>query len=143
MLERLRPRLKVFTDENSRELFDLPDAPRPDPEVPVPPRFIAEFDNLLLSHADRTRVLTPEARKQVFGAPNGVFPGTFLVDGFVRGSWKIRERGAEAALEVLPFQRISTKDRDELQRLGLQLLEFTAPGNAGGVRFSELAQSGR
>ncbi|MEU4313179.1 winged helix DNA-binding domain-containing protein [Nocardia sp. NPDC024068] len=64
IVQTMRPDLAVFTDEDGRELFDLPDAPRPDPDTPAPPRFLYDFDNLLLSHADRSRVLTEAYRRQ-------------------------------------------------------------------------------
>jgi hypothetical protein len=141
VVDGLRAQLNVFADEQGRELFDLPDAPRPEPDTPVPPRFIAEFDNLLLSHADRTRVLSAEARKRVFGVRNGVFPGTVLVDGFVRGTWRIRGGRDAATLEIEPYQRISKKDLAALESAGARLLRFAAPGRTAGIRFRELAES--
>ena len=86
VLERLRPQLRVFRDERGRELFDLPAAPRPDDDVPAPPRFLPEFDNLVLSHADRTRVLADEHRGAVV-TKNLRVRATFLWDGFVCGTW--------------------------------------------------------
>ncbi|WP_027932953.1 winged helix DNA-binding domain-containing protein [Amycolatopsis thermoflava] len=139
VVDRLRPRLRVFRTEQGREVFDLPEAPRPDPATPAPPRFIAEFDNLLLSHADRTRVLPDDARKRVFGVPNGVFPGTVLVDGLVRGSWRIVRSRAGATLEVEPYGRVSKKDRDALESAGARLVRFAVGEDACDIRFAAVA----
>jgi hypothetical protein len=100
-------------------LLDLPDAPRPDPDTPAPVRFLPPFDNLLLSHADRTRVISDEARKAMNTA-NGLVPGTFLVDGFVRGRW--RAEGDTVTLTA--FYRLSTKDKKALQAEGSRLAGF-------------------
>src|SRR5215213_8127679 len=75
VFERLRPRLRTFRDEEGTELFDLPGAPRPDPDTPAPARFVAAFDNLILSHADRTRIIATEHRKAI-ASKNGMVPAT-------------------------------------------------------------------
>jgi hypothetical protein len=126
VVEPLRPSLAVFTDESGRELFDLPDAPRPPADLPVPVRFLPEFDNLLLSHADRTRVMSEELRKRLFGVKNGVFPGTFLVDGFLRGAWRITRQRKAATLTITPWAKVSKKDTAALVREGARMLEFAA-----------------
>ncbi|MFE6717983.1 winged helix DNA-binding domain-containing protein [Streptomyces albidoflavus] len=100
-LEALRPELAVFRDEHGTELFDLPDAPRPGPEVPVPPRLLPEFDNLLLSHADRTRVL-PDAHRPRLWTGNQSHP-VLLLDGRTAGLWHHTREGARATLTVRPF----------------------------------------
>ena len=135
--ERLRPRLVTFRDEQGKELFDLPDAPRPDPDTPSPPRFLPEFDNLILSHADRTRVISDDYRR-VIASRNGMVPATVLVDGFVRGTWKTERTRGKVTLVIEPFEPLPKMDRDALAAEGERLIGFLAePEGAEGfeVRF--------
>jgi Winged helix DNA-binding domain len=124
--DRLRPALRTFRDENGIELFDLDDAPRPDPGSPAPIRLVAEYDNLILSHADRSRVMDDEARARIF-TPNGQFPGTVLIDGFVRGMWRITRSAGAATCVVETFGKVSGPDRDHISAEARRLLEFAAP----------------
>lgn len=126
VVEPLRPRLRSFTDPAGRELFDLPDAPRPPADLPVPVRFLPEFDNLLLSHADRTRVMSEPHRKRLFSAKNGLFPGTFLVDGFLCGQWRISKQRTAATLTITPWTKVTKKDTAALLREGRRMLDFAA-----------------
>ncbi len=137
--ERLRSRLRAFRDEHGNELFDLPDAPRPDPVTPAPPRFLPEFDNLILSHADRTRVIANDYRKAI-ASKNGMVPATVLVDGFVRGTWKMERTRGKATLVIEPFEPLPKKDRDPLAAEGERLVRFIAEpegAEAFEVRFAE------
>src|SRR5580692_11152067 len=130
-LTRLRgviERLRTFRDEQGRELFDLPDAPRPDPDTPAPVRLVAEFDNLVLSHADRTRVISEPDRQRLY-TKNGIFPGTVLIDGFVRGMWRITIARRAAVLAVEMFGPVGGHERDAVAAEGERLLEFAAPGS--------------
>jgi hypothetical protein len=124
-VEGMRSELRVFRDEAGKELFDVPDAPLPDPDTPAPPRFLPEYDNLILAYADRTRMLSDEQRKTVW-TKNGLL-ATALVDGGVAATWKIvRERG-RVSLDVDPLVRIAKRDRTALEAEGLRLLAFTDP----------------
>ena len=140
-LARLRPELRVFHDEAGRELFDLPDAPRPDQRTPVPPRFLPEFDNLLVAHADRGRIMTDEHRRRVI--TGSLVRATVLVDGFVRGTWTIkRERGA-ATLTVELFAPLPADDQATVAEEGARLLAFTSPdADVHQIRFTPAGAPG-
>jgi hypothetical protein len=135
--ERLRPRLRTFRDAHGKELFDLPDAPRPDPDTPAPVRFVPEFDNLILSHADRTRVIADDYRKAI-ASKNGMVPATVLVDGFVRGTWKAERARKRATISIRPFERLPKGDRDALAEEGERLVRFVGEdAESFEVRFDE------
>jgi len=123
-----------FHAEDGRELFDLPDAPRPDPDIPAPPRFLYDFDNLLLSHADRSRVATVEAAQQDYGT--NIQPCMLLVDGFAKGQWKLTRTRGSAVLNIRPFLRLSKKDIAAITAEGGRLLSFAAAGDSHDLRFS-------
>jgi hypothetical protein len=126
VLERLRPLLRTFRGEDGRELFDLPDAPRPDPTTSAPARFLPEYDNVLLSHADRKRFAAPGRRVAVTG--DWVGRGAALSDGVVVGSW--RRDGADLALRLavaLPKRAVAAVVAE-----GRRLLAFLEDGRPVG-----------
>lgn len=125
VLERLRPRLAVFRNEYGVELFDLPDAPRPDLDVRAPVRFLPEYDNVLASRADRTRVISDQFRTRVM-TRNGM-RATFLVDGQVAGAWKLHRAKGRATLDIDPFRPLRAGERSEVEAEGARLLAFAAP----------------
>lgn len=132
----LRPKLAVFRDERGRELFDLRRAPRPPAGTPAPVRFLPDYDNLLLAHADRTRVVSDAHRTRLVTKNLQVLP-TFLVDGFVAGSWRIERARSACVLVLTAFQPLSRKAKGELLEEGAALVRF-AEGDPTGVevRFS-------
>ncbi|MGH3648210.1 MAG: DNA glycosylase AlkZ-like family protein, partial [Micromonosporaceae bacterium] len=116
--------LRSFRDETGRELYDLPDAPRPDPDTPAPPRFLPEYDNLLLSYADRTRV-NPDRRRVPLPPGNGAAGGSVLLDGLWQGEWAVRRAGDTARLAVTLYRPAA--DVTALTTEGEALLAFLAP----------------
>jgi hypothetical protein len=126
VLDGLRPRLRTFRDERKRELFDLPDAPRPPADTPVPVRFLPGFDNAILGHHDRSRIIADEHRPKVTTKNLQVLP-TFLVDGFVAGTWKISGAGAKAKLTLSPFAPLMAAVKAKLTEEAKELLSFVEP----------------
>ena len=120
----LRPRLVTFEDEHGRQLFDVPGAPLPDPSTPAPVRFLPPFDNVLVAHSDRTRVV-PDHYRQVVTANLG--RPALLVDGFVRG-WA--RAGGDGTLAVELYDEVDAAQRAAIEDEGRALLRFVAAGAA-------------
>ena len=118
VVERLRPRLMTFRDERGRELFDLPAAPRPDPDTPAPVRYLPEYDNVLLSHDDRSRFVSAPDRA-LLGPGWSVGWGSVLHDGLVRATWR-----AEADGIVVRHVPLSKKAVASIAAEGRRLARF-------------------
>jgi hypothetical protein len=137
--ERLRPQLVTFRDENGVELFDLPDVPRPDADTPAPPRLLPEFDNLLLSHADRSRVVPAEYRGRAWQGNQAY--RTLLVDGFLQGVWRLEESRDQAVLMVEPFGTLSKRQRDEVVEEGQRMLSVLSEASSHDIRFGAVVRA--
>lgn len=119
-LDRLEP-LRRFRDEQGRELLDVPRAPLPDADTPAPIRFLPKWDNVLLAFVDRSRVLPEEYRKRVIRM-NGDVAQTFLVDGFVAGTWRVED----GRVVTEPFAKLSRPVQRELKDEAARLEAFLA-----------------
>ena len=138
VVERLRDRLVVFRGEDGRELFDLPDAPRPDPETPAPVRLLGEYDNVLLGHADRTRIIPADFPWTAMLAPRR-FVNNLLVDGRLRATWWLEREGkTRVTLAIRPFGRLPRGVRQEVGDEARRMVDFAAgDAKARDVRFEE------
>lgn len=121
-VERLRPRLRTFRDEKGRELFDVTRAPIADADVAAPPRFLPEYDNSFLAHADRSRIVDDADRRRVFV----VGSGALLVDGFIGGTWRVSRSASRARLTVDGFRQLDRAEEVAVSDEGERLLEFVA-----------------
>jgi hypothetical protein len=115
--------LDTLTDERGRVLYDLPGAPRPDGDTPAPPRFLPEFDNLVLGHADRSRIV-PGAHRGAITTKNLRVRATFTWDGFVAGTWEIRREKATATLVMSPFEPLPAEAVAPLTAEAERVLRF-------------------
>jgi Winged helix DNA-binding domain len=135
-VEELRAMLVTFRDEAGAELFDLQDAPRPPGDAPAPVRLVAEFDNLVLSHADRTRIFAGVDMARMYSI-NGIVPGSVLVDGFVAGLWRIATARKAATVTIELWEEVT--DRRAITSEAERLLAFAAPGATHDIRFGSLS----
>ena len=124
--ERLRPELVTFRADDGRELFDLPDAPRPGGSVPAPVRFLADYDNLLLAHADRSR-FGDAAVREALAYREGPYPSYLLVDGRVAGAWYPRVEGASVTAVVNRVWELDASAADAIRTEGDAMLRFNYP----------------
>jgi hypothetical protein len=124
--DRLRPQLRTYVDEDGRELLDHPDAPRPPPDVPAPVRFLPEYDNVLLSHADRRRVI-PDGRRVPLPPGDGARAGTVLVDGDLRATWVVTRDGGSATLRVSARPALPAAEEIDVTQEAERLLALVAP----------------
>lgn len=128
--ERLRPTLRTFRDENGRELFDIRHGLLPDAKTAVPPRFLPEYDNILLGHQDRSRIATAMDYPRVVG------DASLLVDGFVRATWRVERSGTRALLRIGPFAPLAQRDRSAVTAEGKRLLALLAPGQKAEIAIT-------
>jgi len=129
-IERLRPGLVTFRDERGRELFDVPEGPRPGPDTPAPVRFLPEYDNVMLSHVDRSRVICDEDGRvlwRLLTQAGGIHFATITVDGFLGGAWRVARTGDAAVLAVWLFRRPAKKEVAAIEQEGAELLTLVAP----------------
>lgn len=146
VVERLGDRVLRFAAEPApgrsrpREVLDVPDGPRPPAQTPAPVRFLPDLDNVLLGHADRTRIVSDD-RRRAMQSRNGVVPGTVLVDGEVAATWRVererldpgpgRRRREHATLVVTPFAPLAAHHRREVAQEAEAFVEFFADDAAG------------
>jgi DNA glycosylase AlkZ-like len=122
VFERLRPRLRTVRDEDGRELHDVPRGPLPDPDLPAPVRFLPEYDNVLIGHKDRTRIV-PE------GIPrwSEIGWGSILVDGMGAARWRLFEMKTDATMRIEPFRRLTPEEQADVKEEAGRLARFLAP----------------
>jgi Winged helix DNA-binding domain len=119
----LRPQLRTFRDARGRELFDLPNAPRPSADEEAPVRFLPEFDHVILGYAERTRIIA-DAHRPALQTKNLIVPAIFLVDGFIAGLWSVETKKGIARLLVKPLMTLGKPVRTALTDEGGALLRF-------------------
>lgn len=135
VVDRLGDRVRHLRGEDGQALVDVPDGLLPDPDKPAPVRFLPEYDNALLSYADRSRVVHPAPHEPLLGGPGGLV-GSVLVDGLVRATWALRRERGTAALEVRRSTPLTPVEADDVEAEGRVLLRFVAPDEDHAVAFT-------
>jgi hypothetical protein len=136
ILDRLGSQLRVMKDEDGRELFDVRRAPLPSEDVAAPVRFLPEYDNAVLSHADRTRIVTPETRSWT-----EVGWGLVLVDGFTAARWRAVSEKDGTMLRLEPFRRLTKTERNDVEQEASGLVDLLTDGMGGTVEVTRFGAS--
>ncbi len=137
-VDRVRDRLVAYRhDGTGKELLDVPDGLFVDADVPAPPRFLPEFDDVGLSHADRSRIVAPDLMTHPLFAPDPR-PRGVLVDGVIAGLWSIRRDDGRAVLVLKPAVRWSRAERRDVEAEGAALLRLHAPDDDHDVELVAL-----
>ena len=126
-----RHELRVYADAGGTELYDVPDGSLPDEDQPVPVRYLPEYDNVLLSHADRSRVI-PDKRQVPLPPGNGATTGTVLVDGRYDADWRMTKD--KTTIEVTPYRDLTTDEQADVVAEGKRLLGFIGAGEQIEIR---------
>jgi hypothetical protein len=133
VVDRLRPRLRTFQDEAGRELLDVPDGLIAEADLPAPIRFLPQYDNVFLSHDDRSRILGDGVT-----VPELAWRGGVLLDGFVGAAWRIERERRRATMTVTLAQPVSAQQRVDIEAEGARLFAFVAAeAEARDVRLIE------
>ena len=121
VVDRLRPRLRIYQDDAGRELFDIEDGLMVDPDVPAPIRFLPTYDNIFLSHDDRSRILIERMT-----VPDLIWRGGVLVDGFISGAWRIRREKRQATMTIELVPDVTSAQRHEIEEEATRAFAFVA-----------------
>jgi Winged helix DNA-binding domain len=117
--------LVTLAAEDGRTLYDLPDAPRPDPDTPARPRFLPLYDNVYLGYDNRRRMLAADDSKRVNLLAE--FKPAVLVDGTISAGWAIEVGKGRAVLSIEPYHALRKADVRALEKEGAAFLKFMEP----------------
>jgi len=141
VFERIRPQLRTYRDEDDREYFDVPDGPLPDPDTPAPVRFLPQYDNVLLSHADRSRFTDGGDYSEIWMNTSG-FLGNVLVDGMLVGMWRFDQptravqQGKTPGRLTITTRPLSQSDATAVTEEANRFVEFVSPGGRHDVELT-------
>ncbi|KAF0848863.1 winged helix DNA-binding domain-containing protein [Nocardia caishijiensis] len=127
----LGDRLRTYTDERGRTLYDDADLELADPDLPAPVRLLGWYDNALLSHQDRSRVVVEPIVARSFGA--NVAP--VLIDGFTAGVYKIFVKAGTARFRVIPTRAWTKTEAVRVESEAAALLAFLEPESTPAVEI--------
>ncbi|WP_280266266.1 winged helix DNA-binding domain-containing protein [Nocardia wallacei] len=132
-VDRLGDRVRTYTDERGRVLYDAADAELADPDRPAPVRFLGWYDNLYLSHQDRGRIVPDGAAPPLQRMALQVAP--VLVDGYLAGTYKVFTDRELARLRTAPGRKWSRAERSAVESEGAALLSFLEPDRAPSIEI--------